>query len=542
MALDGILLNSIVDNLHPYLPMRINKIYSVGKNEILINIHTKLKNQRLLISNDANANRIQITYRNYEHDQEPENFIMVLRKYLINGLILDIKQFEHDRILCLTIENHNSIGDKVIYHLYLELLGRYSNTILTHENDIIIDSAKRISPLVSETKAIVPGAKYVNPTNTHKENILIATSLDINANLSEVYSGVSPALATVIKTELQNGQTLENIQNKLRSSKTLTISKGDKKSDYHIIPLQQDYQSFETLELFAGLDQYYYDVTMNQRIKQETDNLTKFLKREIKKAKRKIVSLNDDYHKNKSYEEHLHTGDLLTTYMYQIHKGEHFTEVVDYNTNEMVQIELDPKRSPNENAQHYYKMYRKQKNSLDHIKVQIETAEHNIQYYSLLLDQLAFGDIKSAKEIRMELINNKLLFDKKQNKPIRNQKPSYLEIYYKDQRFLVGRNNLQNDYLLKNSSKHHYWFHVSEYHGSHVILRSDTIDDDLLSFGATLAAHYSQVKHSSHLDVNYTQVKHIKKTKVKGLVHLDEFKTINVSNDLELIKPYIKQR
>ena len=60
MALDGILLNSIVDNLHPYLPMRINKIYSVGKNEILINIHTKLKNQRLLISNDANANNLNM--------------------------------------------------------------------------------------------------------------------------------------------------------------------------------------------------------------------------------------------------------------------------------------------------------------------------------------------------------------------------------------------------------------------------------------------------------------------------------------------------
>lgn len=540
MALDGIVLNKIVNKLNEEVPLRINKIYSVGKTELLFNVRSNRTNKRLLISNDSNQNRVQLSNRGYDNDSEPTNFVMLLRKYLLNGIISEIKQYGYDRIVRITINNHNNIGDEVTYYLYLELLGRYSNTILCDSDDIIIDAIKRISPLESESKSIIPGAKYVNIANTSKVDFFSATQIDINSNLSQTYAGISPILSDEIKYRLINGESLTAVQNLISNSESLYICKKSQKMDYHVIPLTKAFESFSENNIFDALDEFYYDRSLNQRIKQETNDLLKFLKREIKKATKKISKLQNDLGTNQNYAQHLIKGDLLTTYMYEFKKGDSEVILIDYNTNEPVTIKLDEKLSPNDNAQKYYKMYRKQKKSLDHILEQIQIANDNIDYFSLLRDQLDFADIASAREIKQELINNKLLFEKrKYNKKVKN-KPSYLEMYYNDVLIRVGRNNIQNDYLLKDANRNHYWFHINQYHGSHVIVCTTELTADLIEFAATLAVQYSQAKTANNVDVNYTKVRNVKRTKVKGLVNISEVSTVTIENDYELIKDYIK--
>lgn len=540
MALDGIVLSKIVKQLNTEIPMRINKIYSIGKSELLFNIRSNRTNKRLLISNDSNQNRIQLSNRGYDNDSEPTNFVMLLRKHLLNGIISEVKQYGYDRIIRLTIDTHNNIGDEVKFYLYLELLGRYSNTILCDSNDIIIDAIKRISPLESESKSIVPGAKYVNIANTTKQDFFKASQIDINSNLSQTYAGVSPILSDEIKYRITNGESLSSIQSLINDSEKLYICKKGGKMDFHVMPLTKEFESFSESSIFDCLDEFYYDRSLNQRIKQETNDLLKFIKREIKKATKKISKLQNDLLTNQNYEQHLIKGDLLTTYLYEFKKGDKEVTLIDYNTNEPMTIALDEKLSPNDNAQRYYKLYRKQKKSLDHILEQIELASDNIEYFSLLKDQLDFADIASAREIKQELINNKLLFEKrKYNKRAKN-KPSYLEMYYNDVLIRVGRNNIQNDYLLKHANRNHYWFHIDQYHGSHVIVCSSELTDELIVFAATLAAQYSQAKTASNVSVNYTQVRNVKRTKVKGLVNISDINNVTIKNNHDLIKDYIK--
>ncbi|NLY62249.1 MAG: fibronectin/fibrinogen-binding protein [Erysipelothrix sp.] len=542
MALDGIVLNKIVEKLNEDLPIRINKIYSIGKNEILFNVRAQRENKKILISNNPNHNRIQLTSRNYDNDQEPSNFVMLLRKYLLNGNIVKINQFNFDRIIEIQIENHNNIGDLVTYNLHLELLGRYSNTILCDSDNIIIDAIKRISPFESETKSIIPGAKYQNIVDYEKTSLYDAKTIDINANLSQVYSGLSPALAEEIKYRISKQEDLIDIIGEIKNSDQLVISKKGVKSDYHLIPLTNLYEDFTAMDIFDGLDHYHYDKSLNQRIKQETDDLLKFIRREIKKSKKKIEKISNEIHVNTDYEDFRLKGDLLTTYLYSFKKGDKEVTVIDYNDNQEMTIQLDTKLAQIDNAQKYYKQYRKRKNSLNHLNEQIEIANNNIAYFTLLKDQLEFADIASAKEIKEELIANKYLFDKKKTKKAsqRKSKPNYLSVFYNDISIKVGRNNIQNDYLLKQAHRNDYWFHVADYHGSHVLVSASELSDDIIEFAATLAAQYSQISTAENVTVNYTQVRNIKKTKIKGLVNLSQFDSITIPNDKNLIKDYIK--
>lgn len=129
MALDGIMLSKIVLDLNKYLPMRINKIYGINNSELLFHVRVNRQNKVLLINSQPTSNRIHFTTRNYTNKKHPNNFVMLLRKHLTNGQIIDVKQKDYDRFILLKVQNYNNIGDKVYFNIYLELFGGYSNMI-----------------------------------------------------------------------------------------------------------------------------------------------------------------------------------------------------------------------------------------------------------------------------------------------------------------------------------------------------------------------------------------------------------------------------
>ena len=541
MALDGIVLNKIVDNLDKQTPIRINKIYSLGKNELIFNVRTGNKSARLLISGDSNQNRIHFTDRSYMHDNEPTNFVMLLRKHLLNGQIIKIEQYNYDRIIRIDIENYNSIGDKVLAHLYLELMGRYANIIFTDSGNIIYDAVKRISPLENPNQVIVPGAKYIFNYDNTKKDIFKAKTYNLNESLVDQFSGVSPTLEKEIQYRIKSlNESFDDIIKLIKNSNELVISSQDNSSDFHIIELKHKYNSFKHSTFDEGFDLYYYDKSQQERIKQSTHDLLKFLRKEHKKQSKKLIKLNQELEFNQNSSMNLKYGDLITTYQYNIKKGMPYVNLIDYDTEQEVSIVLDEKLSPIENAQKYYKKYRKQSNSLKHLSEQISHANNEILYFELLIEQLSYADINSATEIRQELIDKKYIYDKSKYKKVKKKaKPNFTSINYNGTQIKIGKNNIQNDYLTKNSSRNAFWFHVQSYHGSHVIVESDTLEEDTIIFAATLATYFSKARNSSNVEVNYTQIKNIKRTNVKGLVQLKEYKTVLIENNFTTIKDYI---
>ena len=96
---------------------------------------------------------------------------------------------------------------------------------------------------------------------------------------------------------------------------------------------------------------------------------------------------------------------------------------------------------------------------------------------------------------------------------------------------LVGRNNVQNDRLtFKIAKKTDMWLHTKKIHGSHVIIKSDNVPDDVLLYAAKLAVMHSAGKNSSKVEVDYTQVKFVHKEAgaKPGMVVYTDYHTVIV--------------
>lgn len=544
MALDGIMLNKVVEDLNKYVPMRINKIYGINKTEVLFHVKSNRESKVLLISSEASSNRIHFTSRDYIHESHPNNFVMLLRKHLLNGQIVDIQQKDYDRFVKIVISNHNSIGDQVYFHIYLELLGRFANMVFCDENDVIFDAVKRISPLDNPKSAIIPGATYQIQTPQNKENPFEKFTFDVNQSLVNQFSGFSPTLDKEFNFRLKSGEEFKDIIEKINKSNNLFITTNANKTDFHTIPLLHISDNYKSYSLHEGFDKLYYEIALKKRIANETRNLAKFINRELKKQKKKIIRLEDQFEKNQNADINLKYGDLIITYQSKIKKGMKFANLIDYEDDQPITIQLDEKLDAIQNAQNYYKKYRKQSNSLIHLLEQIELANKEIDYFQLLSDQLEFADINSAKEIKQELIDNNYIFEKRKgNKPKRKAAPKFLSINYDENTVIrVGKSNIQNDYVtFKASNRNDFWFHVQDYHGAHVTVSTDELSDELINIAASFAAYFSKARSSKNIPVNYTQIRNVKKIPKAplGMVAIENYQTVFIEVDRVVIDKYL---
>ena len=545
MGLDGILLNKVVEDLNTYIPMRVNKIYSINKSEFLFYVKTFRENKILLISTNAKSNRIHFSERHFKHEDHPDNFTMLLRKHLLNAMITSIEQKEYDRFIKITLENFNSIGDKVKFYIYLELFGRFSNFIFCDSDDKILDASKRISPIENPNAAIIPGATYKTLSSQDKKDPFKDQSFDINRSLVKQFSGFSPILDKEVRYRIEKGENFKEIMDEIKASKKLVVSESDKKVDFHTIPFLHFKKSSKSYSLHTGFDKLFYEKDLKRQIDNKTRNLRKFINRELKKQKKKVVRLKEQYQKNKMAKENLKFADLIITYQNKISKGMDFVNVYDWESEEDISIPLDKKLDAIRNAQKYYKKYNKQKKSIKYLKEQIEKAKEEIKYFSQLSEQIEIADIDSAKEIRNELIENKYIFDKKKKKKKRKKKkPKFTVINFDENTVIrLGKNNLQNDYItFKASRKSDYWFHVENYHGAHVTVSTNELSNEKIELAANLAAYFSKARASKNIAVNYTQVKNIKKIPgaKAGMVKIDDYQTVFITVDEQLIDEYIK--
>ena len=112
MALDGITLYKVKEDLDKYLPIRINRIAETSKTQIVFNVHANRIRENLVMSFHSNYNHIRLSDRNYNTYNDPSTFVMVLRKYILNGIIHKIEQFDFDRYLLMHIRARDELYDE----------------------------------------------------------------------------------------------------------------------------------------------------------------------------------------------------------------------------------------------------------------------------------------------------------------------------------------------------------------------------------------------------------------------------------------------
>lgn len=404
---------------------KINKIHQPYKNELLITIRKNRTNYRLLISAHPTYSRLQLTNDSIDNPSEPPMFCMLLRKHLEGAVIEKIHQVELDRIIIFDIKGRDELGDISYRQLIVEIMGRHSNIILVdQEKGIILDSIKHIPASINTYRTILPGASYILPPGQEKANPLEATeddvlkALDFNSGkldkqLVANFSGISPMLAReiIFQAGLANRDTVPaafiTFIEKLRTHQyEPAITTAAAKDYFYLVPLTSlkgEYKSYSSLSEL--LDRYYFGKAVRDRVKQQAFDLERLMKNEKEKNESKVKKLEATLKKAENAPYYQLLGELLTANMHIIKKGMKEVNVINYydEAGKEITISLDPRKSPAENAQNYFSRYQKAKNALEIVKVQIEKAKDEINYFEGLLQQIASASTKDIEEIREEL-------------------------------------------------------------------------------------------------------------------------------------------
>jgi predicted ribosome quality control (RQC) complex YloA/Tae2 family protein len=539
MALDGILLNKIVSGMQGIIPARIQKIYEISNTEVLLQVHCALGRKQLLISCHSVYNRMLLTERSYPTPDTPDNFIMVLRKYLEGGTIISIEQAGLDRWCTLTIRRHNNIGDLENIRLVVELMGKYANVILVTKENKIIDAMKRIPPFENSRRMILPQAEFVPMPEQDKKDPFTCHTVDPEVPLVKQFAGFSPLLARETEYRMSHGESFAQIMEEVRNSTSLYIYEDSKEPLFHCIELKHK-GTCRCYPLFEGFDMLYYHREEKERIKQITGDIYHFVKRELKHQQIKLPRLLKEYDNALDCDRWKKYGDLLFTWSVQNTKGQKEIELEDYETGKMITVPLDEKLDGPGNARKCYTKYNKLKKGQVYLKEQIELSENEIAYFEGLLEQLDQADFETAGEIKEELIRLGYLKSRQSSRKKKKKKeekphvttitaPSGISISY-------GRNNLQNDTLTWHMArKNEIWMHAKDYHGSHVVIHADEADEQTMRLAAMIAAWFSQGRHSSSVPVIYCPVKNLKKIPgaKPGMVQLGSYKMIYIDPDEE---------
>ncbi len=524
MSLDGIVLSKIVKDLKNKLPFKINKIQEISNSEYIFNLFSNNLKYNLLISTQADTNRVHFTNKIFSSINK-SNFYLSLKKFLINGYIIDIIQKEFDRVIIFKIKNLNHLYDEVYYDLYVELIGKFSNIILVNnQTNTIIDANKKIFSIEDNKRNIQINLKFEELKREHKEDPFNSKDFDYNLK----YQGFSNSLHQEIQKRIENGEKFNNIINEINDSNSLFFD-----TDFHIIPFGQKYKK---LDLHYGFDYIYDEIASKNRNKILENKIFKLIKKEVKHFSNKVKNIQNDLNNSYNYDIYKNYGELLFMYENLMQKGLNYIQINDYNNN-TIKIEIDPKLSVKENANKYFQKYHKLKRSIDFLNKELKLANDSYDYFSTLQEQISLNSYEDILDIKDELIRlNYLKNDKAKDKNKKNKKtPTIYKIHYNNKTIIYGKNNVQNNYISSKLSKdNYYFFHTKDYSGSHLMINDDKLNEDEIRLCAMIAAYFSKGRNSSSIPVDYCLYKDVKK--INGSkVALKNQKTIYIDINLDLL-------
>ena len=551
MAFDGIVISNVVSDLKKKLiDGRIYKIYQPEKDELNIVIKNNRDSYRLLLSADASLPLIYLMQLSKENPMTAPNFCMLLRKHINNGRIVDICQPNFERIVEITIEHLNELGDLCRKKLIIEIMGKHSNIIFADESGMIIDSIKHISHMVSSVREVLPGRQYAYPPSGDKispflvdreyfDSVIMTKPCNVTKALYTSIVGFSPLAAGelayragidgAVSVDAVDGVSRDNLYQSLvcliediknERYTPLIVFDGYTPIEFSSVKLTmyQDKELRFKEDISSVLDEYFYKRSAVTRIRQKSADLRKIVATAIERTSKKydlqIKQLDD----TKDREKYRVYGELINTYGYRVKQGEKSFQALNYYTNEEITIPLDPVIPVMDNAKKYFERYNKQKRTYEALsKLTVETAEELLHLKSIQTFLDMSIDENSLSQVKEELIMCGYIkgkYGKKGERKKLRDKPLHY-ISSDGYHMYVGKNNLQNDELtFKFANGGDLWFHAKKMPGSHVIVKrmgDEELPDSTYEEAGRLAAYYSSGRTNPKVEIDYTERRNLKK-------------------------------
>lgn len=555
MALDGLTIHALVDELKNKLNGgRLLKIAQPENDELQLTVRVEKTQYKLLISAGASLPLMYITENSKVSPLTAPNFCMLLRKHLNNAKIIDIYQPGLERIVNIKVEHYNDMGDLCYKLIIVELMGKYSNIIVTDLDGKIVDSIKHISANVSSVREVLPGRMYFIPDTTNKKNPLEVTkttfietikasSLPISKAIYTSFTGISPVIGEEIcfrsnidsekpanvldTTELEAiynsfDDMMECVKlNKFQPNIIFTEEGQDyipKEFAPFSLSLYSDSKSKITYfdSMSQVLEQFYSQKSAVTRIRQKSYDIRRIvqttLEKDYKKYEIQAKQLKDTEKKDK-YKIY---GELITAYGYGLEPNA--TSLVAenyYDDNKEITIPLEKDLTPMENAKKYFDKYGKLKRTAEALASIIVETKEEISHLESIMNALDIAVTEDdLKEIKEELIQSGYIRRKSSDKKAKFTSKPFHYVSTDGYDIFVGKNNIQNEELtFKVANGGDWWFHSKNFPGSHVIVKTngDELPDRTFEEAASLAAYYSKGRDQEKVEIDYIQRKHIKK-------------------------------
>lgn len=550
MPNDAITLNAVVNELNGFLEGgKIEKIYQPENDEITLAIKNKGATRTLALNANPQYPCVHLTSRKKQNPLSAKPFCMLLRKHIGGGIVNNISLIDYDRIVKIEISALNEMGDRTKFYLIAELMGRYSNIILADNEYIILDAAQKVYIERNPDRPIIPGIKYIPPrqqkvswAQKDKLSLLFIEDKEYDsAYLLQHVGGISKDTAKEIVYR-NNRFPLEVINQFFDIAKTSMFkpclgydSKGNIKDYYmtNYLSLNYDYVYYPMLNECLNL--YYSEKDAQVRKKNNTSQINKLIKSLKTKFQRRIEDCEKRIKEGGNAEIHKIYGELILCNFHKINKGADKLVCHNFYSGQSEEIPLDSSKSPQQNADLYFKKYRKLKRAKQIAQERLEELNQKLDYLKSIETAVANSDTKQEfEEIYQELTSLDNTADNI-NKTVKSRKklipssPLYINIDGYDT--YIGKNNQQNNQVTFDIGKSEdIWMHAKNFHGAHTIIKGGQIPQSVLLKAAALTAYYSEGKHSGKVDVDYTLRKNVRRAKggLPGMVNYVNYKTVSV--------------
>ena len=594
MAFDGFTTSALQKELSDKLTgARIYRIVQPESDELLLTLRPEASRGggqvRLLLCADATLPLVYLTGQNKPAPNTAPTFCMLLRKYLQNGKIVSVTQPGLERILRFEVEHLNEMGDLCRHVLVIELMGKHSNIILLDAAssnaasgnpaanqcadasaaagscEVILDSIKHISQMVSSVREVLPGRPYfvpetqgkINPfeeTREHFFSLLSSESLPASRFLLTHYNGFSTQMSeeTVFRARLSQDRSVSELALEDRGKFWETFRSlladteagnfhptvyyhlgaaaaisGGEPVEYSVLPLSMyrdlPEKSFDSISEL--IENYYREKNALTRIRQKSADLRKIVQTILERDLHKYDLQSRQMKDTDKREKYRVYGELLNTYGYTIPEGASSAELDNYYTGEKITVPLDPSKTPLENAKRYFDRYTKLKRTREALETLMKEGKAEIDQLENIREALNLsvteGDLAQIRtEMEASGFVRRHMEKGKGGRKGPAKIPEAQPLHFRSSDgydIFVGKNNTQNDELTFHLAKPtDIWFHANDIPGSHVILRTEgtpfeQVPDRAFEEAARLAAYYSKGRDAGRVEVDYLEKKNVKK-------------------------------
>lgn len=575
MTYDGLVLAAVAAELKRSLTGGpIQQVRQHNDTDLTLEIRTRGRTYRLFMSVNARFPRVYTSASSESVPQTAPNFCMLLRKYIKGSFVRAVEQVGLDRVLQI----HTEAPDGNRNVLVLEIMGKHSNLILLSDTGKILGAIKHVGSSVSRYRQILPGRDYVPPPGGTKENPIEISRESFDALWREgmnhepsrddvkhwlvaAFSGIGPFLAEEImaRADQASQEAVWDSLEILRQIVTahdyapvlVTDDRGIAKYAYPIPVSQFSMQNqHERQSIDETLDTLFRSLVTRDEFDAEYTGLETAIKRSIAWREQNLRDLDKALAEGRQADRYKQLGELIVASQVNIVKGQSSAKVVDYYDPEMSEIEiaLDEKLTPKENAERYFRRYRKAMEGSQTAAARQSEIRLELETLKSEKDNLAkASSVETLRSIRQILTGKGLLrVETRAHVPGKREEPEFPG--YKIRRvtssagleILYGENSQSNDYLTtKVARPNDYWLHARSVTGAHVIIRTgnnpDGVTKSTIQEAAEVAAKNSEAKHSSIVAVDYTLKKYVRKRKgsATGLVNYEKERTIDVNPNLK---------